>query len=465
MAADLDLKMTLQAIDKASAPIRAVGQSFVDLRQKAGIPAWAQIGARIAGIGRAAAGAAAGVAALGGVGVIGGLAGVVTALAAVRRLIIPTAVEFERLNVRMEALAGSASKAELAMEWVDRFAARKPAVKIQEAAEAYIALKKFGIDPTNGSMASLVDTMAKYGQNAIWLMATIEDLGEAWSEKKLGAGAINKLVKAGIPAWDMLAKATGKSVPVLQALAAKGKLGRKSLKALVQAMGKDSIGASEKAGARWDGVWNRIADIWTRFQIAVAGAGVFEMFTGWLADLASAAEAMAAGGSLKALAIDIGTGMVDAAKALIAVIPAIRDAFRDLAGAVKWLGENFGWLLDVGKAFYDVISWQWRQISAVAQAVAAAFDAVSGAIGRLPKLPDWLPKLLGLAMPGGLAAGALGAAAPTLSSAGSSLVSRIEGAIGINITGAPKGTSVSASSSTPGLVLAPTLGPGMLGHI
>lgn len=454
MAADLDLKMTLKAIDKASAPIRAVGRAFTDLRQRAGIADLATIGTRLKGIGTAAG--YAGLAA-------GGLAA--GAFALIKTQIIDVASEFENLNVRLEALTGSQEGAKQALDWVKDFAQATP-LELREVVEAFAQLKTYGIDPTNGSLLALVDAMAKQGKGAEQLSGLITAVGQAWTKQKLQGEEIMQLMERGIPVWDLLAKATGKSIPVLQKLSEKGKLGRKEIALLLQAIGKDAAGASEKFSKTWTGVLSNLRDAWTNFVQMVGEAGIFELFKNQLTGLLDTVNKMQADGSLKALAVDIGTGMVDAAKALIAFVPRLRDGFRDVAAAAQWLRENFGWLLDVGKAFYDVIAWQWRQITAVAQAVAAAFDAVSGAIGRLPKLPDWLPKLLGMSLlPGGLAAGALGAAAPTLSSAGSSLVSRIEGAIGINITGAPKGTSVSASSSTPGLVLAPTLGPGMLGHI
>ena len=58
---------------------------------------------------------------------------------------------------------------------------------------------------------------------------------------------MNQLAERGIPAWSLLAKATGKSVPQLQDLASAGKLGRDEINLLISAIGKEYVGAAKAA--------------------------------------------------------------------------------------------------------------------------------------------------------------------------------------------------------------------------
>ncbi len=49
------------------------------------------------------------------------------------------------------------------MDWITEFAVKTP-LELDQVVESYRNLKTFGLDPTNGTLQALVDTMAASGK-------------------------------------------------------------------------------------------------------------------------------------------------------------------------------------------------------------------------------------------------------------------------------------------------------------
>src|SRR5690606_10082533 len=103
-------------------------------------------------------------------------------------------------------------------------------------------------------------------------------VGQAWAKGKLQGEEILQLVEAGIPVWEMLEKATGKSAAELQKLSSAGKLGRDVIQQLIDEIGKKYVGASEKMAKTLDGIQDKITEVWTNFKKEVADRGFYEEF-------------------------------------------------------------------------------------------------------------------------------------------------------------------------------------------
>lgn len=185
--------------------------------------------------------------------------------------------EFENLGIRFETLEGSAEKGREALEWVRQFAVDTP-LDLAQAANAYARLKNFGIDPTNGSLLAMVDAMAASGQGLQMLERLTLATGQAWAKGKLQGEEILQLVEAGVPVWEMLEKATGKSAAELQKLSSAGKLGRDVIQQLIDEIGKKYVGASEKMAKTLDGIQDKITEAWTNFKKEVADRGFYDEF-------------------------------------------------------------------------------------------------------------------------------------------------------------------------------------------
>lgn len=189
--------------------------------------------------------------------------------------IIRTGATFENLTVQLTALEGSADGAERALAWIKRFARDTP-LSLEQVTKSYADLKNFGLDPTNGTLQALTDTMAMSGKGAEHMSGIILAVGQAWSKQKLQGEEILQLVERGVPVWDLLSKATGKSVGELNKLSSAGKLGRKEIQLLIDAMGKRAAGQADKMAQTFDGLTGKISDTWQQFQLLVADSGWFD---------------------------------------------------------------------------------------------------------------------------------------------------------------------------------------------
>ncbi|RSU57190.1 hypothetical protein DAH51_10280 [Sphingobium yanoikuyae] len=89
--------------------------------------------------------------------------------------VVTSGLMFEKFRTQLIGLEGSAAAGNRAMQWVSDFAAKTP-YELAEVMEAFIALKAYGIDPTNGTLKSLGDTAAGMGKS---LMQAVEMIADA----------------------------------------------------------------------------------------------------------------------------------------------------------------------------------------------------------------------------------------------------------------------------------------------
>lgn len=150
---------------------------------------------------------------------------------------------FENLHTQLNSVMGSIKEGDKAAEWIKKMAAETP-FQIKEVTATFMTLKNFGIDPTNGSLKNIADQASKTGKGFEGMRSISLALGQAWGKTKLQGDEIMQLIEAGVPAWALLSEATGKSIPVLQKMSEKGELGRSAIQGLMDAMGRNSIGAA-----------------------------------------------------------------------------------------------------------------------------------------------------------------------------------------------------------------------------
>jgi tape measure domain-containing protein len=218
--------------------------------------------------------------------------------------ILSTADQLESYSFQFAALFGGIEQGEQATAWVQDFA-RNTGTRLGNVRDAFVQLKTFGIDPMNGSLQALVDYNAKLGGSQEKLEGIILAVGQAWGKQKLQGEEILQLVERGIPVWDLLAQATGKSTAELQKLSTAGKLGRDAIAALVSELGNAATGMSEAGLDRLGGQINIVTNNWERFQQMIADSGLYQAAVTFLKDLNAEFEAMASNGQLQKAAQDI----------------------------------------------------------------------------------------------------------------------------------------------------------------
>lgn len=243
------------------------------------------------------------------------LAGYTSALAAMSFKFVGPAAEMERFKVQLTNLEGGADGAEKALAWIQEFATRTP-LELNDTVAAYARLKAFGLDPTNGSLQALVDTMAATGGGAEQLDGLVLALGQAWTKGKLQGEEALQMLERGVPVWDLLAAKMGKTGAEVQELATKGKLGRKELTLLIDALAERNKGASGNMAKTWDGIISNLMDHWARFQIMVMDSGVFDYLKSRLQQFLALLDQMSADGRLKMWADRLAGAMLTALKTI-----------------------------------------------------------------------------------------------------------------------------------------------------
>lgn len=197
------------------------------------------------------------------------------------RSALETGASFETLRVRLEQVLGGAAAAEQAFTKIKALATSTP-FEVKDLTEAYIKLTSFGLKPTEQQLTALADTAAVAGGGTEALQRVVLALGQAWAKTKLQGDEILQLTEAGVPVWDLLAKATGKNVVELQKLSESGALGRDVILKLFDALGEKNAGASARLMATFSGAVSNAKDALHEFFDMVARSGALDYLTGKL---------------------------------------------------------------------------------------------------------------------------------------------------------------------------------------
>ena len=227
----------------AERAMQSVGRTSDGLASKLG---------RVAGgIGKALGGATL---AAGGLAVAGGKMG------------IEVAAANEQARISFTTMLGSATKADDFLRKMTKFAAETPfdMPGLQTAASSLVSA---GVDADKviPIMRTLGDVTSGMGTGSEGIQRATVALQQMNAAQKISGEDLNQLRDAGIPVYDLLAKATGRSKKAIVELAQKGKLGKKDLDAMMKALesGKGLerfSGLMEKQSASLTGMWSTLKD-------------------------------------------------------------------------------------------------------------------------------------------------------------------------------------------------------------
>ncbi|PTE15908.1 tape measure protein [Pseudogemmobacter blasticus] len=414
--ADLNIQLILRLVDKATAPARLAMRAIERIGGE-GMMRNAARGNRGAHLMAAGLGTVTG-AALRGAAVLAAYQGTAAALTG---LFIGPAAEMEKFKIQLTNLEGSAEGADKAMAWIMDFAAKTP-LQLNETIAAYARLKAFGLDPTNGSMLALVDTMAATGGGVEQMDGLVLALGQAWTKGKLQGEEAMQMLERGVPVWDLLAAKMGKSSAEVMKLAEKGKLGRKEIQLLMDALGERNAGAAERISKSWDGIVSNLSDQWYRFRVMVMDSGVFDFLKEQLRGLLDTINQMAADGRLQALADQVARALLQSLKAMQAFAHQAVSAWNAvtpiIARVADLLGgwDNLAWVavsLVMGKIIWGLVggfaqlSWGILLVVRGLLGMVAQGIVATGIFGRLALLlRGGLARAVGLLRTGALAVGA-----------------------------------------------------------
>ncbi|TBW12659.1 tape measure domain-containing protein [Azotobacter chroococcum subsp. isscasi] len=306
----------------------------------------------------------------------------------------------EGLEQRMSSLMGSVEAGKEAVDWIGDFAKRTP-MAADEVADAFMLLKAYGLDPMDGTLQSLMDKNEQLGGGMERLEGIVMAVGQAWAKSKLQTEEILQLVERGVPAWDMLARITGKNASQLEELATAGKLGRDVIAALVAELGKTAEGAAEAGMSRLSGLMSQLGDAAKAFYEEIAGAGALDYVKGRLQALLATLDEMDKNGRLDKLAKSLSMAFIDGARR-------VEEFGRKLLGtdfkkltddSTKWLND-FGAKLDQTTTSVQLFVAPFRTLfNGVTSGLSLAGLAVTGfadlVLRSLGQVADFVPDMLG----------------------------------------------------------------------
>lgn len=275
-------------------------------------------------------------------------------------------------------LYGSQAEGNRAFKELEQLA-RRNGLAFNDTVDAARKLKAFGLDPLNGSLQALIDQNAAVGGSQQDLEGKVLALGQAWAKQKLQGEEILQLVERGVPVWDLLQKATGKNVTVLQKLSEQGKLGRDVIAALYTEIGKANAGAAEAGLSSLSGLLAQARARWVEFQQAVGNAGLTEYFKRQISELLGSTT------DLNALAKRVSDAIIGTVEALKRFAGQVAPVVSAIGNFTLELFKHAEALLFVAKVYAGLRIAQFAQQFAAAavsaQAATAATTALGGAAG------------------------------------------------------------------------------------
>ncbi len=197
------------------------------------------------------------------------------AIAAAGAVGISTAAQMEQAKIAFTTMLGSGQKADAFLRDLSAFAAKTP-FEFPELQTAASSLVSAGIeaDKVIPIMTTLGDVTSGMGTGSEGVKRATVALQQMNAAGRITGEDLNQLRDAGIPVYDLLASATGKSKAEVVALAQAGKLGKTELGQMMEALesGKGLerfSGLMKEQSQSLTGLWSTLKDT---FSVGMATA-------------------------------------------------------------------------------------------------------------------------------------------------------------------------------------------------
>lgn len=271
--------------------------------------------------------------------------------------LLNTARAFEKMEVTLGTVTGSAENAAKAMAGIKKFALETP-FQVQQLTQSFIKLKSFGIEPTEKVMRAITDQASALGGEYVTLNGITIALGQAWAKQKLQGEEILQLVERGVPVWELLSKEMGVTARELQKMSEKGELGRVAITKLMNAMGERTVGAAAAQMQTLDGKISNLKDTVDNLFDTLGKAGALDVAKRAVTALTEKVAGMA-------------TGIIRLAVTVSLVFDKIKKKIQDSIGD----GTVFTDMLSIaGAAFNALLATAVPVWAAIARTAVRAFD-------------------------------------------------------------------------------------------
>lgn len=180
----------------------------------------------------------------------------------------------EQTELAFTSLLGSAEKAQAFLDDMRTFAASSPFefTDLTNAARRMLALG-FSAEQIKPMLTAVGDAVAAMGGGKEMIDGVVLALGQMQAKGKVSAQEMNQLAERGIPAWEMLAKSMGISIPEAMKKSEQGAIdSTTAINAIVTGMQDKFGGMMDKQAKTTAGRWSNLVDTLTQLAVKFGDA-------------------------------------------------------------------------------------------------------------------------------------------------------------------------------------------------
>lgn len=180
---------------------------------------------------------------------------------------VETSAKFEQFETTLTSITGSSKKAEESMKWITDFTSQTP-FQLDQVTSAFVKMKAYGIDPTNGTLKTLGDTASAMGKGINQAVEAMADAitGENERLKEFGI----KAKKSGEEITYAWSDSSGQAREIV--IENNKDIIESTLNAIFN---EKYVGAMDAQSKTWNGIISNMKDEWTVFQKSVMDEGLF----------------------------------------------------------------------------------------------------------------------------------------------------------------------------------------------
>lgn len=162
----------------------------------------------------------------------------------------------ERLGQSFEVMLGSAAAGKRVLESLRVFAEKTPfeMKDIAQVATMLLSTRQIAEDQLIPTIRKIGDAASGSSEGFAAFPRLTRAITQMMNKGKIQAEEMMQLSEAGVPAWQALAKAMGKTVPEVQKMSETGKLGLTEIMKLVDALGGQFEGLADKQSKTFEGL-------------------------------------------------------------------------------------------------------------------------------------------------------------------------------------------------------------------
>lgn len=305
---------------------------------------------------------------------------------------LPTAIasasgEIERMQKLMSGLAkssqevvsGNKTAAETASSWTSYIfnLSKNAPFEVNAISDSFVKLKTAGLDPTDGSLQSLIDSVAKFGGSSEQLKRASVAIQQMGGKGVISMEELRQQLGEAVPdAMQNMAIGTGMSMADLVKAISKGTVeSRSALDRMFTVMKIKNEGAAQAMIDTWTGQLAKLKTQFTLFLNQAGNAGGENSFFSTIKGELKELNAMFDSPDAKRFALELGRGLSDVTKNIAATIKFVARFSSEIKTAAQAMLIFYA--ASKGVSVYQDIARRFAAAREAAMAYQAAQSAIA----------------------------------------------------------------------------------------